>query len=230
VAASRLRGPGWRILAGIAVATILWFGGPAALQRLDFFRIRRIEFSGVRYLSAKSLTSALRLGTKSSVFDDLSRMERRLRGVPGVRAVSVGRRLPGTLTVSVTEVEPVALTPRNSGLAPIDLRGRVLPYDPAQAAPDLPIATTADSIVAQVLAVVREADPALFARLITAARVKDDVMLEADGHRLWFTGNTTAEDIRAVMAVAQDLSRQNREYRELDGRFAGQVIVRWAGA
>jgi hypothetical protein len=40
----------------------------------------------------------------------------------------------------------------------------------------------------------------------------------------------TAEDIRAVMAVAQDLARQGRNYRELDGRFAGQVIVRRAGA
>jgi hypothetical protein len=40
----------------------------------------------------------------------------------------------------------------------------------------------------------------------------------------------TAEDIRAVMAVAQDLARQGRNYRELDGRFAGQVIVRWDGA
>jgi hypothetical protein len=26
--------------------------------------------------------------------------------------------------------------------------------------------------------------------------------------------------------VAQDLARQGRQYQELDGRFAGQVIVR----
>jgi hypothetical protein len=32
-----------------------------------------------------------------------------------------------------------------------------------------------------------------------------------------------------VMAVAQDRARQGRKYQELDGRFAGQVIVR-AGA
>jgi hypothetical protein len=31
------------------------------------------------------------------------------------------------------------------------------------------------------------------------------------------------------MAVAQDLARQGRNYEELDGRYAGQVIVR-AGA
>jgi hypothetical protein len=31
------------------------------------------------------------------------------------------------------------------------------------------------------------------------------------------------------MAVAQDLVRLKRNYQELDGRFAGQVIVRGAG-
>jgi len=56
------------------------------------------------------------------------------------------------------------------------------------------------------------------------------VMLECDGRQLWFGPAATAEDIRAVMAVAQDLARQGRKYRELDGRFAGQVIVRWEGA
>jgi hypothetical protein len=32
------------------------------------------------------------------------------------------------------------------------------------------------------------------------------------------------------MAVAEDLARLGRNYAELDGRFAGQVIVRRAGA
>ncbi len=58
----------------------------------------------------------------------------------------------------------------------------------------------------------------------------DDVILDLDGRRLWFGPAVTAEDIRAVMAVAQDLARQGRNYQELDGRFAGQVIVRRAGA
>jgi hypothetical protein len=59
--------------------------------------------------------------------------------------------------------------------------------------------------------------------------VQDDVVLDLDGRRLWFGPVVTAEDIRAVMAVAQDLARQRRNYQELDGRFAGQVIVRRAG-
>jgi hypothetical protein len=60
--------------------------------------------------------------------------------------------------------------------------------------------------------------------------VQEDVVLDLDGRRLWLGPAVTAEDIRAVTAVAQDLARQRRHYQELDGRFAGQVIVRGAGA
>jgi hypothetical protein len=114
-------------------------------------------------------------------------------------------------------------------MALLDSSGMVLPFDPAASAPDLPITATPDRIVARVLASVLLNDPVLFARIRAAWRVQDDVILDLDGRRLWLGPAVTAEDIRAVMAVAQDLARQGRNYRELDGRFAGQVIVRQAG-
>jgi len=229
VAPGRLK-TGWKILAGLALAAVVWFGGPALLRRLDFFRVRRIEISGARYLAPKAVTDALALRRNASVFDAMGPLERRLRRLGGVLDVEVGRRLPGTLTVTVRGAEPVALIQRKGALTPVDDRGRVLPYDPAQVVPDLPIASSADSGLTRVLATVRDADPALFARIVSAARVKDDVVFDLEGQRFWFTANATAEDIRAVTAVAQDLARQRRSYRELDARFSGQVIVRWAGA
>jgi hypothetical protein len=77
-----------------------------------------------------------------------------------------------------------------------------------------------------VLARVRDYDPDLFARIGAAWRVGPDVALEVGGRRLWFGAQVSAEDIRAVMAVEQALARSGRPYQELDGRFAGQVIVR----
>jgi cell division septal protein FtsQ len=231
--AARLSRPGWRaagIGGGVALLTLLWFGAPLVLNRTEFFRIRRIEVSGARHHSPEAVVEALMLGRRSSVFDDLKAMERRVARMPALERAEVGRRLPGTLLVSVVETEPVALTPqRNGPLVPIDLRGRRLPYDPVRAAPDLPIAASPDSLLARVLGVVREVDPALFARLATGTRVRDDILLEADGRRLWFTGKATAEDVRAVMAVVEDLARKRRAWQELDGRFAGQVIVRGMG-
>jgi cell division septal protein FtsQ len=228
VASGRLK-LGWKILAAVAVAAAAWFGAPFLLRQLEFFRVRRIEISGARYLAPKTITDALGLRKSASVFDPEAPLERRLRALGGVQQVEVGRRLPGTLTVTLRETEPVALIQRKGALTPVDDRGRVLPYDPAQTVPDLPIATTADSGLTRVLAAVRDADPALFARIVSAARMQDDVVLELEGQRFWFTANATTEDIRAVTAVAQDLARQRRSYRELDGRFSGQVIVRWAG-
>jgi cell division septal protein FtsQ len=133
------------------------------------------------------------------------------------------------LEIVLTEAVPVALAPLDGGMALVDSGGKVLPFDPAATAPDLPVAASVDRSVARVLARVQEHDPVLFARVRTAWRVRDDVLLELDGRRFWFGPAVTAEDIRAVMAVAQDLARQGRKYRELDGRFAGQVVVR-AGA
>jgi hypothetical protein len=84
--------------------------------------------------------------------------------------------------------------------------------------------------VAKLLDRVREVDPDLFARVVAAARVRDDVVLDLGGRRLWLRPDASAEVMRAVMAVERDLGRRGRGWAELDGRFAGQVVVRWRAA
>ena len=221
---------GLQVLGALLTVGLVWLGAPKVLHRLDFFRIRRVEIAGLQYLPPSKVIAALQLGSEASVFDDLSAAGGRVRVLPGVASAVVRRRLPGTLEIILEEAVPVALAPRNGGMALLDSSGKVLPFDPAATAPDLPVAASADPRVARVLASVQEHDPALFARVRTAWRVGDDVLLDVDGRRFWFGPEVTAEDIRAVMAVAQDLARQGRKYHELDGRYAGQVIVRWAGA
>jgi hypothetical protein len=196
------------------------------LRRLDFFQVRRVEIAGLQYLDPAKVIAALQLAPGASVFDDAAPLARRLLAMPGVTAAQIGRRLPGTLEVELVEVTPVALATRGDGLALLDARGRVLPFDPLRSAPDLPLAVSGDPAVAGVLARVRDSDPDLFARIGAAWRVGPDVVLEVGGRRLWFGAQVTAEDIRAVMAVEQALARTGRSYQELDGRFAGQVIVR----
>ena len=224
----RLR-PALIVLAGVVTIGLAANAAPGLLQRLDYFRVRRVEIAGLQYLAPAKVIAALGLETDATVFDDLAAAGRRLGALPGVISAKVQRRLPGTLEIEVVEAVPVALAPRSGGLALLDSSATVLPFDPAVSAPDLPVAATADRRIARVLARVQEHDPLLFARVRTAWRVRDDVLLDVDGRRLWFGPAVTAEDIRAVMAVAQDLARQGRTYQELDGRYAGQVIVR-AGA
>ena len=217
---------GWKLLGGLVLGLALWFGLPHVLSGLSYFRVRRVEIAGLQYLDPAKVIDALKLGPTASVFDDPAPLARRVYAMPGVASVDVGRRLPGTLEVAVAETPPVALASRGDGLALLDARGRVLPYDPLRSAPDLPIAANGDAVVTGVLARVRDADPDLFARIGTAWRVGPDVVLEVGGRRLWFGAQVSAEDIRAVMAVEQALARTGRTYQELDGRFAGQVIVR----
>jgi cell division septal protein FtsQ len=218
--------PGWKLLGGLGLGLALWFGLPGLLRGLDFFRVRQVEIAGLQYLDPAKVIAALKLSPKASVFDDPAPLRRRVYAMPGVNGVEVGRRLPGTLEIELIEAVPVALATRGDGLALLDARGRVLPFDPLRSAPDLPLAANGDAVVTGVLARVRDSDPDLFARIGAAWRVGPDVVLEVGGRRLWFGAQVSAEDIRAVTAVEQALARSGRAYQELDGRFAGQVIVR----
>lgn len=228
--AERRLKPRWRALAIAAAALVFTFLSPHLLRRLDFFRVRRVEISGLHYLEAPKVVAALRLSRSASIFDDPAPLTRRVQALPGVIEAEVGRRAPGTLRVILREAMPVALTPKLDRLAMVDAAGRVLPFDPLASSPDLPVLIGGGAQVTGALARVRDFDPALFARIDAAWRVGPDVVFEVDGRWLWFGPQPTAEDIRAVTAVEQTLARQGRKFQELDGRFAGQVIVRWSRA
>jgi cell division septal protein FtsQ len=214
-------------LGGLLAATLI---GPRLLREIGFFRVRRVEIGGLQYLAPSTLLTAVGLSTSASVFDDPAPLARRAGAVPGVSSVIIRRRLPGTLQIIVEEAVPVALAPGRGGLSLLDANGKVLPFDPVTSSPDLPLAVGADRLVASVLARVRDFAPDLFSRVNEGWRSGPDVVLEVDGRHLWFSADVSAEDIRAVMAVEQSLTRQGRPFLELDGRYSGQVIVRgWRG-
>jgi cell division septal protein FtsQ len=227
--AGRLSSVG-KVLGVAGMCAVVWLGAPPLLRGLEFFRVRRVEITGLQYLEPSKVIAALRLSPEASVFDDPAPLARRVLALPGITSAEVGRHVPGTLLIEVNEAVPVALALRGDALTMLDAGGRLLPFDPVASAPDLPLAAAADGVVARVLGLVRDSDLDLFGRIDAAWRVGPDVVLEVDGRRLWFGARATAEDIRAVMAVAQALTRQGRTYQELDGRVAGQVIVRGARA
>jgi len=218
--------PAGKLVVAAAGSVALWLLLPPVARHLEFFRVRRVEIAGLQYLAPAQVVRTLKLAPGASVFDDPAPLARRLRALPGVTAAEVGRRVPGTLEVALVEAMPVALTPRGDRLALVDGQGRELPFDPLGSAPDLPVLIGGGALVAGALARVRDTDPGFFSRVDAAWRVGSDVVLEVGGRWLWFGPQLTAEDIRAVTAVEQALARQGRTFRELDGRFAGQVIVR----
>lgn len=231
MASGRLSRPGWKILGGLAVAALAVWGLPRLLGDSEFFRVRRLEIRGVEHLPATDVAEALPLDSVASVFDDLSPIKAAAESIPGLDEVRVGRRLPGTIVVTVREVPPVALVMSRGRLRLVEEHGRVLPFDPSFSAPDLPVIRGApDSMVTQLLARVREADPTFFGRVESAWRIGPDVALSVEKQRYLFQPDSPAEVIRAVMLVEQDLTQRGRRWAELDGRFGGQVVVRWEGA
>ena len=214
---------------GAALGALAWFGAPVLLGRVPVFRVRQIELVGVKNLPPDAVIAALRLPARVSVFTDTRLLAERVRGLAGVAEARVVRRLPAALRVEVREVEPAALVPIGSrgSLVAVDAGGGPLPFDPARAGLDLPIAASADPGVVGVLALVRSVDPRLF-HTITGARelARGDVLLELGPRRVLLRRDAGPEVIRGVSLVAQDLAAKGRPYVELDARFAGQVVVR----
>lgn len=230
MAASRLNKPGWKILGGLVLLAGLGFGLPKLLGKSEFFRVHRVEVRGLVNLRAEEIVSKVPVRAGQSIFADLEAVRRAVDSIPGIDGVRVGRRLPGTIVITIEETPAVALVMREGKLKLVSAGGRVLPFDPTVAAPDLPLIAEADSVVTRFLAHTRDADATFFGRVVSAARSGDDVVLTVDTQRYWFRPDAPAEVIRAVMAVAQDLEKKGRRWAELDARFAGQVVVRWVAA
>jgi len=221
----------WRRVAGalgVAVAVTAPFWGPPALRPFSFFAVRRIELVGVRHLAPDVVSAALALRRDASVWDRMGVLSRRVAGLPGVAEAEVTRRLPGTLRVRIREVEPVALASGRDGLVPVGADGRPLPFDPSRADVDVPVLEGAEPPLVAALAAIQGADPAFFAQVASArAGPAGSLELDVGGRGLVRLGlPVDPAVVEAVAAVERDLASGSRPWRELDGRFAGWVVVR----
>jgi cell division protein FtsQ len=236
------RSPAMRMLrrtgAGLAVLIVVagpWWA-PLILRQLDFFRVRRVEIDGARYVSPDEIVSRLRIDTTASLFDDVGPLEKRVRQHPSVRDVRIERKLPGTLLVRITENLPVAFVQAASGLVAVDATGRSLPVDPATADVDLPVLAVRDTLSLRVLGEVRDQLPALFARIGEVRRLPRDGsfyllfrLTESPtnlAHDVLASGDVGADRLSDIVPVEQDLARRKLRATELDLRFRDQVIAR----
>jgi len=227
-----------RVAAALAVLAVVgspWWGR-AVLRHLDFFRLRRVEIEGARYVSPDQIVSRLRIDTTASLFDDVAPLEKRVRENPSVRDVRIERKLPGTLLVRITENLPVAFVQAASGLVAVDAAGRSLPIDPATADVDLPVLAGRDTLELRVLGEVRAQTPALFARIGEVRRLPRGgsfyLLFRLTGtpsnlaHDVLAAGDVTAGRLSDIIPVEQDLARRKLRATELDLRFRDQVIAR----
>jgi cell division protein FtsQ len=211
---------------------------------MAFFRIRKVEIRGAKYLSTNEIISRLRVDTLASLWDDLEPYRERVRNHPQVSDVKISRRLPATLVVTIRENPPVALIQTSSGLLPFDSLARQLPIDPARTTLDLPIVATGDPVLLKLVGAIRATEPQVFARIEEVKRTARDEILftfsrSADSVervnispavgralRVRVPVGLSADRFADIFPVETDLARRQLHVDELDLRYRDQVIAR----
>ena len=225
------RTPRWRRLAliggGLALLGTAPWWGPRVLGEMAFFRLRRVQVVGARYVRADSIVALLGVDTTRSIWDETDDLLARVRKHPQVSDAEIARRLPGTLVVTVTERVPVAFVPTARGLEPLDAGGRVLPIDPSRVNVDLPVLARRDTTVLRLLGELREHAPQLYERVSAARRAaRGEITLELGAVNVRAMGDVTVERLEDILPVEADLARRQARAVELDLRYRDQVIAR----
>ncbi len=214
----------------IVMVTVIVLASWFTIRRAPFFDVRQVELVGVQYHVPEQVLQRLELGSERNVFGSMADVRERALAIPGVEDVDVERRLPGTLRIVIRERQPVALVSGKAGLETVGGDGQVLDYDPVTRGFDLPLAAR-DSAVLRTLEMARTADSSLYARVSYARRGQSGaVILELDDSRVIFDGVPTALEIAAIDVVRRHLGDSQREFEQLDARFARKVFVQLSGA
>ena len=219
-----------RLVLGAAIAVLALgapFWGPLLCRQLSFFRVRRVEIIGARYVSVNDILERLRVDTTASVWDPTKPLVGRLASHPQLRHVTVRRKLPGTLVVEVEENPPVALVPGTDGFHAYDARGVALPMDLARTPVDAPILARRDVGVLLFLGDLRNEAPAVYDR-VSEVRVAgaEELVLDLAGTPVRAMRDVTAARLADVEPVEEDLARRGLHAAEIDLRYRDQVIAR----
>jgi cell division protein FtsQ len=197
------------------------------MRRMNFFRVRRLEIVGTRYIASSDIVTRANVDTTRSVWDPTAPIAVRVKGHPGVQTVVVSRKLPGTLVITVTEYQPIALVPGPQGFRVFDERGVALPIDPSRVDVDAPVLATADVPLLRLLAGIRGAIPDFYARVSELKRVgKYELLFQVGDMPVRAMAGVSVDELNQVAPVEDDLRKRAVRAIELDLRYKDQIIAR----
>ena len=229
------------VVVGAAAVAGVW-GGLRLGKRLPVFRVDQVEVEGAGYLTQDRVRAVAGVDGAVSVWESRSRMVARLEDHPLVVSAMVERTLPSTLVIRVEEAAPIGLVASPVVVA-VDRDGDVLPLDPTEPILDLPVLRVVTSlasaswgmrILARDVRHVAEVAPEVFA-VLSEARLDDreaTLLLGDSGLRVRYRPPISQRRLRdAVIAINDARARMpDSALREIDLRFADQVVVRTAAA
>lgn len=209
----------------LVLSSPMW--APLFMRRMAFFRVRRIEILGAHYVAPSDVLSRLNVDTLASIWDPTKPLAARIATHPEIAAVEVGRKLPGTLVVHVTERMPVALVPASTGFLVYDERGAALPIDPTRVSVDVPVLSQRDTSLLRLLGDMRVRMPALYGRVSEIRRAgRGELLLQLKSVPVRVMQDVTLERLADIDPVEVDLARRQVRVAEIDLRFRDQVIAR----
>lgn len=213
------------IIALLVITIPLW--APLVMRRMDFFRVRRLEIIGTRYIPTTDIVARANVDTTRSVWDPMGPLADRVRTHPGVQHVDVSRKLPGTIVITVTEYQPIALVPGPQGFRVFDERGVALPIDPSRVDVDAPVLAAADPALLHLLAGMKRSLAPLYSRVSELRRVgTHELLFQLDDAPVRTMSTVTLEDLHQIEAVEEDLRKRAARVVELDLRYKDQIIAR----
>ncbi len=110
------------------VMFVLVLIGAAVFAVTIFFRVEKVSVEGLDKYTADQITSGMdvKIGDNLYLFNKFEIRDTLLRRFPYLETVQIRRKLPDTLTVTVTECEALAAVPSGGGYFLVSGKGKVL--------------------------------------------------------------------------------------------------------
>jgi cell division protein FtsQ len=244
--------PGWRriaaavlVIAGVGYAV---YSATALLAAHDALRVTEITVKGTNHMSPGEVQAVLQgLRGASIVTADLESWKQRLLRSPWVEDAAFRRVLPGTVSVVISERQPLGIGRVGDGLYLIDRGGTIIDeFGPSYAEFDLPIidglsaaGTEAGTIVDETRALLAgrlladlQRRPQL-ARRISQIDVSDAraavVVLKDDTALIRVGEDRFVERVQSYLDLAERLREEVPRIDYVDLRFDDRVYVRPQG-
>jgi cell division protein FtsQ len=240
--------PRWRpllaILAGCGLAGFGLYRGAGLALSAEGLTISRITVHGTSRMSPGEVHAVLEdLRGRSMVTANLEAWRLRLLEAPWVEDAAIRRVFPGTVSVVISEREPLGIGRIGGGLYLIDARGEIIDeFGPAYADFDLPIidglaaapkgSTLVDAgraaLAGRLLRDIQRA-PRIAARVsqIDVSDARDAVViLEGDPTLIHLGDDAFAERVQAYLDLAPRFREQVPDMEYADMRFGDRVYVR----
>jgi cell division protein FtsQ len=226
-----------RLAAVVVVTVAAAWTGYAKTMASDRLKVGRVEVRGSRFLSEGEVRELLGPAVGENILGlDIDGLKARLRSSPWVADATVGRTLPDTLRVEITERVPLALAEverlylmdKNGGL--IDL------YGPRTASFDLPIVRGLMGVDAEARRDRAERAGALLDDLgDLAAEVSEvfvlpsgdlKVVLRGSGEVLLVGEPPNRQRVLTFLSLRKDLTERCPDAEYFDLRFRGRIYAK----